>query len=107
MEGTELSEAILNGANLSEARGGQANFINTSFVNANLSRAEMYQCSFNGANFSHAILRDAFVNYSSFDGANFTNADLRSVEGFYNIRKAIFCNTIMPDESVWYDSIGY
>jgi uncharacterized protein YjbI with pentapeptide repeats len=67
---------------------------------------ELCQCGFRGANFTKAILRGAAVDFSSFNGANFTNADLRDIEGFYNIRQAVFSNTIMDDGSVWYDSIG-
>ncbi len=67
---------------------------------------EMYQCAFARADFSNANIRGAILKYSFFWNANFSNADLRDAIGFYNIDKAIFSNTIMPDGSIWYDSIG-
>ena len=60
------------------------------------------------------VLRDINLSgvdfsYCTFKKANFTGANLRDAIEFFNchIDDSIFSNTIMPNGSIWYDSIGY
>ena len=112
-----FEEAILDGANLRGIRGGEINFEDASFINADLSSPPpsdltvrgtyLPQCRFDGVNFTNANLSGVDFSHSGFYGANFTGANLRDAIEFSNIGDAIFSNTIMPDGSIWYDSIGY
>ena len=114
VENVDFIEAILDNATLRGIRGGQANFDCASLVNADLSSPSPYigretylpQCSFDRVNFTGANLSRVDFSHSSFNGANFTRTNLRNAVEFFNISDAIFSNTIMPDGSIWYDSIG-
>ena len=79
--GIDLSDANLQGANLSngwfnDQHGFPSWFDNVNLSNANLSKASLQEAQFNGANLSNINLSDAYITYAQFSGANLTNANL-------------------------------
>ena len=86
----DLSEANLSDANLIDADLGDTEMRNINLNGANLSRANLNRAFLKGAD-----LRGAYLSEANLRGAYLIGADLRGA--FFG--GAIFCNTIMPDET--------
>jgi hypothetical protein len=111
LNGAELSEASLTGANLSKADLRRADLHAASLTGANLSkadlrRADLYAADLDGADLTGVDLRRADLTIADLDGADLTGADLR---GAYlcdaylaraDVSEAILQDTVFGDTTL-------
>lgn len=95
----DLSNANLNGFNLSNQDLSGANL-----SGANLNGVELYRANLSYANLTNAILTNANISFANFTGANLTGANFSKIhelntEGVI-FDNAIICNTIYYDGRV-------
>ncbi|WP_431191340.1 pentapeptide repeat-containing protein [Funiculus sociatus] len=65
------------------------------------------QCNFSGVNLSQAVFKNATLGEVSFRNVDLSYVDLSGVERFNEVsfKNVIFYETIMPDGSIYTDSI--
>jgi uncharacterized protein YjbI with pentapeptide repeats len=98
---SDFSNKDLSGVNLSESVFFSTDMIGANLSNANLKEADLQSTDLTGANLSNANLRQTDLTWTDFTGADLTGADLRFSVGENTIfTGAIFCRTIMDDESI-------
>ncbi|NQV22329.1 MAG: pentapeptide repeat-containing protein [Rhodospirillales bacterium] len=98
----DLSNADLSGASLRGANFRYATLTGTNFRGADLSpKKDTSLLRYFHAEFEEhggaTDLKGAVIAGADFTGANLSGANMASVKG---IESAIFCNTVMPDESI-------
>ena len=76
LDDANLSDALLDGANLIQANLYNANLSGAVLINANLTNAYLSYADLTGANLSNADLNDAYLTYADLSGANLSNAEL-------------------------------
>jgi len=92
--GCDLSGADLRWANVYAAElGGAPNLVDAVLDGANLSNANLYGGNLEGASLKNANLAGANMSWGSLIGADLSNADITDTK----MTGAIFCNTVMPD----------
>ena len=77
LNGADLNDCDLSGINLSGTELVAANFRESNLTGANLSKANMMAADFGGANLTGADLSESAVNVANFTGAQLYGADLR------------------------------
>ncbi len=116
-----LKDAIFKGANLSQAVGYHIDFSGADLSNAclegtnikyaNLRRANLSGANLKGTNLAETDLSCADLRNADLSGANISNANLTdanllgaNLSGVIQ-EGTLFCNTTMPDGSIYNDSI--
>ncbi len=96
---TDLTQASLKNANLENAHLSSAYLVNANLENANLTGANLNYANLTGANLAGANLTDVTLNQAKLSEANLSGATWQNV----STESAIFCQTIMPDGTLYND----
>ena len=106
LDGANLQEANLEGANLEWAYLHGANLKGANLERANLGWAVLFDANLTGAILREADLWEAYLKVANLSRANLTRANLTDADLTNAImmkaivQGAIFCRTIMPDETL-------